>query len=283
MKEKIKAFFSWLFIILCLPMVITVMMQGKNIIGEIGKKNSIKEEEQLQEEIIYRLGDHIGPGTELEAIKVQAVIERTNALLEKEKGKEYVPKRTKKDWEQMYPTFKKAVEDTSGQVLTYKEHIVEIPYFKVSCGATRDGLEATSHGEWEYLKSVLSKEDYSSKDYLMVIVYTKEEFLKKLEMEKKEDEIPILGEITEETSGYVKRIKIYDKEWTGEDLRKRLHLNSACFSIKEIDGKIRIVTKGVGHGFGLSQYGGNEQAKNGESYKKILKHYFPALEIKNNN
>ena len=51
-------------------------------------------------------------------------------------------------------------------------------------------------------------------------------------------------------------------------------LNSACFYFSELDGKIRILTKGIGHGLGLSQYGANELAKQGKNYQDILKYYY---------
>ena len=56
--------------------------------------------------------------------------------------------------------------------------------------------------------------------------------------------------------------------------RQALHLNSACFYLSELDGKIRIVTKGIGHGLGLSQYGANELAKEGKNYQEILRYYY---------
>ena len=58
-----------------------------------------------------------------------------------------------------------------------------------------------------------------------------------------------------------------------------LELNSDCFYIKEVEGSIRILTKGMGHGLGLSQYGANEMAKKGKDYKEILNYYYQGLEI----
>ena len=66
---------------------------------------------------------------------------------------------------------------------------------------------------------------------------------------------------------------------TGEEFRECLDLNSACFSIKEVEGKMRIVTKGMGHGVGLSQYGANEMAKAGSGYEEILNYYYQDVTI----
>jgi stage II sporulation protein D len=40
------------------------------------------------------------------------------------------------------------------------------------------------------------------------------------------------------------------------------------------------VTKGIGHGLGFSQYGANELAKSGYSYKELLSYYYEGVEIK---
>ena len=37
--------------------------------------------------------------------------------------------------------------------------------------------------------------------------------------------------------------------------------------------------KGYGHGVGMSQYGANEMAKSGASYREILMHYYPGTTI----
>jgi stage II sporulation protein D len=46
-------------------------------------------------------------------------------------------------------------------------------------------------------------------------------------------------------------------------------------------GKIRIVTKGHGHGFGLSQYTAQKMAEKGEDYRNILQYFFPGTELEN--
>lgn len=65
----------------------------------------------------------------------------------------------------------------------------------------------------------------------------------------------------------------------GEAVRQALHLNSACFYLSELDGKIRIVTKGIGHGLGLSQYGAND-GKTGEKLPRNLTYYYTGVSIK---
>ena len=61
--------------------------------------------------------------------------------------------------------------------------------------------------------------------------------------------------------------------------RDRFGLASACFTIAEVDGRVRVVTKGLGHGYGLSQWGANELAKDGKDCVEILKYYFPNISL----
>ena len=72
------------------------------------------------------------------------------------------------------------------------------------------------------------------------------------------------------------------KKVSGEEFARAFSLASACFSIKEVDDQIRIVTKGYGQGMGMSQFGANEMAKEGSDYEEILKYYYQKIEIKNN-
>lgn len=58
-----------------------------------------------------------------------------------------------------------------------------------------------------------------------------------------------------------------------------MHLASGNFSVQKIGKAVRFLCKGKGHGIGLSQYGGNEMAKNGSSWEEILLTYFPEMKI----
>ncbi len=49
--------------------------------------------------------------------------------------------------------------------------------------------------------------------------------------------------------------------------------------MKEVDGEIRVTTKGLGHGLGVSLHGANELAKDGFSYKEILKYFYSGIEF----
>ena len=58
-----------------------------------------------------------------------------------------------------------------------------------------------------------------------------------------------------------------------------LHLPSASFVVEQLDGKVRFLCRGAGHGLGMSQYGAGCMAREGSTYHEILEHYFPETEI----
>ena len=82
-----------------------------------------------------------------------------------------------------------------------------------------------------------------------------------------------------DSAGYVTEVTYGTTVANGEAVRQALHLNSACFYLSELDGKIRIVTKGIGHGLGLSQYGANELAKQGKNCREILTYYYTGISV----
>ena len=86
-----------------------------------------------------------------------------------------------------------------------------------------------------------------------------------------------------DSAGYVTKVQIDGQEFSGEEIRLAFGWNSSDFSIKEIDGEIRVVIKGCGHGLGLSLYGANELARQKKDYQEILQYYFDGIEIVNSN
>ena len=67
---------------------------------------------------------------------------------------------------------------------------------------------------------------------------------------------------------------------SGVEVRKLLNLRSTDFEIKINGDDVNITTKGYGHGVGMSQNGANLLAKDGYSYKEILKYYYKDIIIK---
>lgn len=83
-------------------------------------------------------------------------------------------------------------------------------------------------------------------------------------------------------AGYITKIRIGDTEIPGEEFRRFLNLNSSCFTMEQVEKGIRITTKGLGHGVGMSQYGAERMAESGKPYDEILQYYFKNVTIEIN-
>lgn len=287
MKEKIKVIISCALILVCLPYLITYFFQGE-------KTSAATEKSEESQEIAGILAEQVPVNMKEEVLKAQAVIVRTQ-LAYCEKNNQEKPKAlSKEEMEQLwgqknyyefYEKLIRAAEETEGQVITFQEEVINPAFHKVSAGYTRDG--STVYKNTPYLLSVKSEADILSEDYLKVQFFTSKEF-----MERQSYLIPASGieekpvgdivksiELQRDGAEYVTAMKINGTEVDVDTFLETFELPSANFFIKEMDDKVRIVTKGCGHGYGLSQYGANEMAKKEKTYEEILKYYFSGIKI----
>lgn len=279
-------------IIAGLPILMTLVFQGDEILldtdsNEIQHKSSHPDEEEKMAALVSILARDIPVTYEEEAIRTQAVIVRTNYEYALSQGKApemglSVAEQTKlfgnENYNRYYQKLENCLIDTEGEVLTYLGQEIEAPYFAVSAEKTRGT-------ELPYLKSAESIWDITSEDFLKVEFYDAGELVDTCNQAfpeaglTAEDWVNTLVVTEREESGYVKTIQVGNSSVSGEEFRKAFSLNSACFYIREIDGRVRIVTKGLGHGYGLSIYGANEMAKEGKTYQEILSYYYSGIEI----
>ena len=75
-----------------------------------------------------------------------------------------------------------------------------------------------------------------------------------------------IGDITNDTSGYVSAIVIGGEARKGTEARTAFGLRSANFEVKYENGTFTFYVKGYGHGVGMSQVGAEYMANQGSSY-----------------
>ncbi len=279
MYQKFKQTMSYLTIIILLPYVITVFLTGPstatsaqidNNFVQVQLEEGATVEMSLEEYGIGILACEIPAEYELEALKAQAILVRTTLYKHiHENGRDNIMQEdfwTRKQMEEAwgltrftknYNKMKKAWEATKEQVLTYENELAKTSYFRLSNGSTRDGEEILGEG-YPYLKIVDCPLDLESVEQMQTTTI---------------DEID--AEVTKvDTAGYVLNVKVGKENVSGEEFRKNYHLASSCFTLQNYEGKLRITTRGVGHGIGMSQYTANEMAKQGEGYEEILEYFF---------
>ncbi len=298
MMEKIKTILSLLIIIICLPYLVTFVVQG-DFLNDARQEEEEQEREQSQadedtEQLVLMLANEIPANFEKEALKAQAVIARTNLAYAKEHDQAEPERLSReemrerfgsKEYQKYYELLKRCVEETAGECVTFEGEVVQLPYHFVSAGKTRELAKTDDKENLPYLKSVSSMADLRSEWFLKIEFYSKKQFRNKLrsayaDLEFPEEDISKMASVSKrDDASYVLAVDLPGQKISGEDFKNVFALNSTCFSMKEVDGQVRIVTKGYGQGYGMSQYGANEMAKEGSDYKKILAYYYHGIDI----
>ena len=252
----------------------------------------------MEEYLVYKL-ESVMPGTyEPEALKAQAVLLRTELMrVLQEQGDEriYVSGEGLEKWyetdgqvqEELLP-YRLAVEETDGLYLCYQGDPIQASYFRISNGQTRDAAKVWQTKKYPYLTSVPCVQDKAAQDYSSEVAVSKVNYLYEIQSRFGEEyDSQELWEGTEfvyDESGYVTNVSFFAEgeevgQMDGETFRYLFALPSASFEAERTDTQIIFHVTGVGHGFGMSQYGANCKALNGETYDQILKEFFFGTEL----
>ena len=150
------------------------------------------------------------------------------------------------------------------EVETYDGRPARTSFFRLSNGSTRDGQEVLGGEEYPYLKIMECPLDIEAPEQIQTVT-----------IDDMDAEISAC-----DTAGYVLTVRVGNDSISGEEFRTNYHLASSCFTFQKYNGKLRITTRGVGHGLGMSQYTANEMAKEGKTAPEILGYFFEGTEIK---
>lgn len=252
----------------------------------------------MEEYLVYQLAAVMPETYEAEALKAQAVLLRTEVIQVIQEQGIAVLQVTGDGLEKWYEAdaqtlealrpFRQAVEDTDGLYLCYGGKPIQASYFKISNGQTRDAGEVWNTERCPYLTSVVCEQDKAAEDYYSEVAISQSDYLYEIQNHMEEECSPQeLWEgmrLTYDGAGYVTNVSFYagDKEVgqiEGETFRYLFSLASASFEAENIGTQMIFRVEGVGHGFGMSQYGANCRAINGETYDQILKDFFVGTEL----
>ena len=256
----------------------------------IYRKRGTVEQIELEEYLVGVVAAEMPASFNSEALKAQAVLARTYALKKISKGEKltdtvstqaYIDKNEMQnkwgnEYSKYYNKIVSAVNSTKGQVVKYNGNYIEALYHSTSNGKTENAKEVWGQ-DIPYLKSVDSSWDKKTTSYLKIENKEFNTLMKVLGINfDKNTNIEILSR---DESGRVSEVKVADKTYTGVEFRTLLNLRSADFDISVTDNGVEIITRGYGHGVGMSQYGANEMAKLGYNYKNIINHYYTNVKI----
>ncbi len=239
----------------------------------------------LEEYLVGVIAGEMPVSFEKEALKAQAVASRTFVLSRHLKvdnttnSQVYLDdQQMKKNWGKQYEQNKKkveeAIQETKGEVMTYQGEYISALFFS-SCNGKTVNSEDYFTGEVAYLKAVDSHWDTSvDPKNTRKKTFTKEQLASIFQT------VPQKIQVTSHTSsGYVDKVTINQKTYTGREVREKLSLPSSCFQIQFSSKGYTFITQGNGHGVGMSQYGAQGMALENKDYQDILHHYYQNIEI----
>lgn len=230
----------------------------------------------------------------LEALKAQAVAARTYQLREMQArgsrkvcynvGQAYCTEaEQRKKWGKAYEScsekVKRAVRETEGEIMVYGGEPILAAFHAQSRGKTEAAENVWKHS-LPYLKSVDSKGDCSAPNHEAERRISAEELLNLLcrKGKPKQSVAEMSVSVKSRTAaGYVKEAEAGGLLFKGTELRALLGLRSADFTVSRQGNEFVFLTKGFGHGAGMSQYGAAFLAEQGKSYREILKHYYTGI------
>ncbi len=231
----------------------------------------------------------------LEALKAQAVAARTYALYQKtqrDKSNYDVMPNTN---DQVYTGLEKrtkltdkAVDETRGMVLTYKNRLIKTYYHSTAGTRTENGGAVFKDGNVPYLKSVVCPYSKESPAYRWT------EKIRYTDIKKAFTKAGInTGTITKVSakgrtkSGRLRQIILHAKprnmKMPATEFRKIIgsqKIKSTWFRVKNAGGKLLLAGRGYGHGVGMCQWGAKGMAEKKWGFKKILHYYYAGTQIK---
>lgn len=299
LEKKINLFLSVLITIVLLPLLITIIIQKMQVESllsggfpmETEMMEPVETSKEAEDKVVGIVAREIGANYNKHAIMAQCVIARTNLYAAWKTGSaepeglamNEMQKLWGNDFEKIYGEMQRYAAATAGETLTYNGNYIYAAYHAISSGTTRNMSEMYEDANMPYLRETPCHEDTGADGYLAVLYWSQEEFLKNCKTFFPDSNILSTADVKltkRDQADYVLEVSLGGTVCTGEEFREKFRLNSSCFTLTDTaDGQVRIVTKGLGHGFGLSQHTADLLAKEGKKYKEILDFFYPGSEI----
>lgn len=176
-----------------------------------------------------------------------------------------------------------AVSLTDGQTILYGGAPVLAVFHSSSAGWTKRAGEVWSQ-DLPYLQSVSSPEGEGVPNYYSRAEFTAEEFRAlflaahpEADLSGPPDDWFGAAQIGE--NGNVDLIEVGGVCVRGTEMRRLCSLRSATFTVEPGKDAVVFFVTGYGHGVGMSQYGAQQMAKDGSSWRDILTHYYTGVTI----
>lgn len=195
----------------------------------------------------------------------------------------------RKKWGPLYSSNMKkltyAVQSTQGKIITYKGSPIYAAFFSTSNGRTENSEDYFSF-KYPYLRSVDSFWDKRSPEYERVQTWKMSELVKQIQRKTRKilhlpasSGHPFIHILKRTMGNRIERLEIGNRKFSGREIREVLNLPSTDFSIQIRKSQVKLITRGYGHGVGMSQWGANFMAQSGAKANAIIHHYYHGVKI----
>jgi SpoIID/LytB domain protein len=241
------------------------------------------------------------PNAGLAALQVQAVVSRTyqlkNDKRHQQAGYQFCDLthcQTYKGSDGVTAKIKRAVATTTGEILMFAHQPIAA-YYSSTCG----GFTGDDAGVWEktadqpYLQSLADAANQldfcENSPHYRWRSRLPADSLHQIWRQRLGEPITSIAIAKKGADGRVRELALMGNSLhliSGEDFRAVTcrafgwnTLKSTAFDLQIAENVYIFTGRGLGHGLGLCQYGAMEMARQGYSYREILRHYFPGIEI----
>lgn len=177
-----------------------------------------------------------------------------------------------------------AVRETDGQYLQYNGAPIQAVFHSSSAGVTQASGEIWN--DCPYLQSVVSPETAADvPDFVTEVEISADDFKTAVltfcpNLVFPDDPAQWLGGTVINQSSRADHTSVCGTDIPATQMRTLFGLRSTAYTLEyTAQGTFLFTVTGYGHGVGMSQYGANVYAKQGETYTDILSHYYPGTEL----
>ena len=314
-EQKFKSIAAFLVILILLPYIVTVFVNGADVKesdgGDFYVKVRIPDTEEADgvtemkwtDYLAGILAEEVSEDCQTETMKAQAVVIRTQIYRTLENSEDkiladsYLSREEMEDkwgaenYGKYYEKYIRAVEETDDTVVMYNDTYAWTPFHQSSNGMTRSAAEVLGSNDYPYIavrECPLDKEAAKEIQTFTFSYVDIQKLCRDFLVAEQDGEKAAQGYAFEDfeikaydSAGYVSELRIGNTVCTGDQFRDALSLPSSAFSFSEDgDDRVKITTTGKGHGMGMSIWTADQMAKEGKTYEEILAFFFEGTELR---
>ena len=314
-EQKFKSIAAFLVILILLPYIVTVFVNGADVKesdgGDFYVKVRIPDTEEADgvtemkwtDYLAGILAEEVSEDCQTETMKAQAVLIRTQIYRTLENSEDkiladsYLSREEMEDkwgaenYGKYYEKYIRAVEETDDTVVMYNDTYAWTPFHQSSNGMTRSAAEVLGSNDYPYIavrECPLDKEAAKEIQTFTFSYVDIQKLCRDFLVAEQDGEKAAQGYAFEDfeikaydSAGYVSELRIGNTVCTGDQFRDALSLPSSAFSFSgDGDDRVKITTTGKGHGMGMSIWTADQIAKEGKTYEEILAFFFEGTELR---